>query len=144
MRRLAKCISSAPKQARPYRCYAVTTDTRFANHSRSVDPMIPDYAITVARDKDRLNLKKKLASLRPLRVIPCRVLLLKCFFVSIGRRPKECFSIFPLSEIQSPLSGFFSQWPVPGRLPHCQKVFAVGENVFGSSAEKHFIVLDLV
>ena len=35
----------------------------------------------------------------------------KCFFGSIGRQLK---ATSPLSEIRSPLSGCFSQWPVPG------------------------------
>ena len=38
----------------------------------------------------------------------------KCFFVSIGRGLKDVFKNSLLSEIKSLLSGFFSQWPVPG------------------------------
>ena len=52
------------------------------------------------------------------------------FFASIGRRLKDIFNPFsPLPEIKSLVSGSLPQWPVPGRLSHCQELFAVGEVV---------------
>ena len=66
----------------------------------------------------------------------CGALGVECFVeVLFWIHRQTARRMLPLSEIESPLSGCFSQWPVPGRLPHCQERFAVGENFFEPSAD---------
>ena len=48
----------------------------------------------------------------------------------------KMFNILPLPEIKSPVSGFLSRWPVPGRLPHCQELAKSSSSLLPMDAKK--------